>query len=138
MREFPEQVPSSKSFSPPSLLASRLLRATTCASTPRAPSPRRPPASPLRRAAMMRRPVPLTADKVSVLDAVGVEIVAIVAPVSLCMMLCVVLVRLLRVDGDDATANMQGGIASAAYQEQVRWALRCVACSPPLGNLIHI
>jgi hypothetical protein len=71
-------------------------------------------------AAAMGRKQPLPACETSVLDAVGQEIVSIVAPVSICMFFCVFLVRLLRVDGDDATANMQGGIASAAYQEQVR------------------
>ena len=65
----------------------------------------------------MRTQRPVPTDQTSVLDAVGVEIVAIVSPVSICMLLCVVLVRLLRVDGEDATAEIQGGIASAAYQE---------------------
>lgn len=60
------------------------------------------------------------------LDAVGAEIVSIVAPVSICMFCCVFLVRLLRVDGDDATAEMRGGIASAAYQEQVRDGRGCL------------
>jgi len=66
----------------------------------------------------MRTQRPLSLDQTSVLDAVGVEIVAIVSPVSICMMCCVFLVRLLRVDGDDATQNIRGGIASAAYQEE--------------------
>ena len=34
------------------------------------------------------------------------------------MFACVCLVRLLRADGDDATAEMRGGIASAAYAER--------------------
>lgn len=66
----------------------------------------------------MRGQRPLPPDETSVLDAVGGEIVAIVSPVSICMMCCVFLVRLLRVDGEDATANVRGGIASAAYQEE--------------------
>ena len=66
----------------------------------------------------MRGQRPLPPDETSVLDAVGGEIVAIVSPVSLCMMCCVFLVRLLRVDGEDATQNVRGGIASAAYQEE--------------------
>ena len=66
----------------------------------------------------MRGQRPLPPDETSVLDAVGGEIVAIVSPVSICMMCCVFLVRLLRVDGEDATQNVRGGIASAAYQEE--------------------
>ena len=62
----------------------------------------------------MRGQRPLPPDETSVLDAVGGEIVAIVSPVSICMMCCVFLVRLLRVDGEDATQNVRGGIASAA------------------------
>jgi hypothetical protein len=77
----------------------------------------------------MGREPPPAAHEVSVLDAVGQEITSIVAPVSLCMFLCVLLVRLLRVDGDDATQQMQGGIASAAYAEQVR--PRRVVVPPP-------
>ena len=66
----------------------------------------------------MRAQRPLPPDETSVLDAIGGEIVAIVSPVSICMMCCVFLVRLLRVDGEDATQNVRGGIASAAYQEE--------------------
>ena len=60
----------------------------------------------------MRGQRPPPPDETSVLDAVGGEIVAIVSPVSICMkVLCVrrgFLVRLLRVDGEDATQNVRG------------------------------
>ena len=50
----------------------------------------------------------------------GEEIIAIVTPVSICMVIVTGLVLTLRV-GDNANAmQMQGGIAPAAYQEEVR------------------
>ena len=88
--------------------------------------------------AKMRPARPLPADQTSVLDAVGVEIVAIVSPVSICMFLCVVLVRLLRVDGDDATANIQGGIASAAYNEEAGDSTATKASGALLNSLVFV
>lgn len=88
--------------------------------------------------AKMRPARPLPADQTSVLDAVGVEIVAIISPVSICMFLCVVLVRLLRVDGDDATANIQGGIASAAYNEEAGDSTATKASGALLNSLVFV
>ena len=88
--------------------------------------------------AKMRPARPLSADQTSVLDAVGVEIVAIVSPVSICMFLCVVLVRLLRVDGDNATANIQGGIASAAYNEEAGDSTATKASGALLNSLVFV
>ncbi|ACO60988.1 presenilin ER Ca2+ leak channel family [Micromonas commoda] len=47
----------------------------------------------------------------------GEEIIAIVTPVSICMLIVVFLVLMLRVDNPN-TMQMQGGIAMAAYQEE--------------------
>ena len=57
----------------------------------------------------------------------GEEIIAIVTPVSICMLIVVFLVLMLRVDNPN-TMQMQGGIAMAAYQEEVR---RCNEDVPP-------
>ena len=66
----------------------------------------------------------------------GEEIIALVTPVSICMLIVVFLVLMLRVDNPN-TMQMQGGIAMAAYQEKVR---RCNEDAPPtctkLGTLL--
>ena len=66
----------------------------------------------------------------------GEEIIAIVTPVSICMLIVVFLVLMLRVDNPN-TMQMQGGIAMAAYQEEVR---RCNEDATPtctkLGTLL--
>ena len=86
----------------------------------------------------MGRHRPKTAAETSALDAVGGEIVAIVAPVSICMMCCAFLVRLLRAEGEDATAEMQGGIASAAYQENADDSIATKAGGAVLNSLVFV
>ena len=86
----------------------------------------------------MGRHRPKTAAETSALDAVGEEIVAIVAPVSVCMMCCAFLVRLLRVEGEDVTAEMQGGIASAAYQENADDSIATKAGGAVLNSLVFV
>lgn len=86
----------------------------------------------------MGRHRPKTAAETSALDAVGEEIVAIVAPVSICMMCCAFLVRLLRAEGEDATAEMQGGIASAAYQENADDSIATKAGGAVLNSLVFV
>ena len=79
-----------------------------------------------------------TAEETSVLDVVGAEIVSIIAPVSACMFACVCLVRLLRADGDDATAEMRGGIASAAYAERSDDSAATKAGGAVLNSLVFV
>ena len=86
----------------------------------------------------MGRHRPKTAAETSALDAVGEEVVAIVAPVSVCMMCCAFLVRLLRVEGEDVTAEMQGGIASAAYQENADDSIATKAGGAVLNSLVFV
>ena len=54
----------------------------------------------------------------SLLDDLGEEVTGIVAPVSLCMAVTVLLVRLLNPEGVSSSNTVL--IASIAYQEQVR------------------
>jgi hypothetical protein len=58
----------------------------------------------------------------SVLDDLGEEITGIAAPVSLCMAIVVLLVRVLNPEGDSDTGTVF--IASMAYSEQVRFRVR--------------
>lgn len=59
----------------------------------------------------------------SVLDDLGEEITGIVAPVSICMALVVVLVKALNPEGMADTSSV--AIATIAYQEKVRLSGTC-------------
>jgi presenilin 1 len=65
----------------------------------------------------------------SVLDDLGEEITGIMAPVSLCMAVTVLLVRLLNPDGQSSSSTVY--IASLAYAEQVRWFALYIHTSKP-------
>ncbi|GFH17079.1 uncharacterized protein HaLaN_13627, partial [Haematococcus lacustris] len=55
--------------------------------------------------------------KRSVLDTLGEEVTGIVAPVSLCMLITVILVRILNPDGSSSASGSSIIIASVAYNE---------------------
>ena len=62
--------------------------------------------------------------EVSVLDELGQEITGIIAPVSICMALTVLLVKALNPDGSDTSVSVY--FAQAFYAEKVQSSLHCL------------
>ena len=75
----------------------------------------------------------------SVLDSLGEEVTGIVAPVSICMLLTVLLVRVLNPDGASNSSAIY--IATAFYKEQVAFSRGGVApareCKCSHNQLLH-